>query len=191
MSYRNRTGDSWKHRNDRSWRDKYPTRPKAGPRKADFEPQWTVEQLWYNPFKEERRYATDGQSVWTEWDPLPPSARPKTGVRIFDEWLQYISEGNSDMMAFCKRYGGLRTGDLDSVSFMLTGMGGLEFQMKYRLHTLNVLLRYTELTPEEVARRSGFGSKNNLYLTCKREYGISPMERRRAIQKKGDAGRYR
>lgn len=187
MSYRNRTGESWRHRNDRSWT----TRPKAGPRKADFEPQWTVEQLWHNPFKEERRYVTDGQNVWTEWDPLPVSARPQTGVRIFDEWLQYISEGNSDMTTFCKRYDGLRTGDLDSIAFVLTGMGGLEFQMKYRLCTLNVLLRYTDLPPDEVARRSGFGSKNNLYLTCKREYGTSPMERRRAIQKQGDAGRYR
>jgi len=134
---------------------------------------------------------TDGQNVWTEWIPLPVSPQPKTGVRIFDEWLQYISEGNSDMTTFCKRYGGLRTGDLDSIAFVLTGMGGLEFQMKYRLRTLNVLLRYTDLPPDEVARRSGFGSKNNLYLTCKREYGTSPMERRRAIQKQGDAGRYR
>ena len=63
--------------------------------------------------------------------------------------------------------------------------------MKFRLRTLDALLRYSDLPPEDVASRSGFGSKNNLYLTCKREYGMAPMERRKAIRKPGDAGLYR
>lgn len=125
-------------------------------------------------------------------DPLLTSqTRHLTGVKIFDDWVSYLSGGCSDMANFCKRYEGLRTGDLDSLAFALTGMGSIEFQMKYRLRTLDALLRYSDLPPGTVASRSGFGSKNNLYLTCKREYGMAPMERRAAIQKPGDAGRYR
>lgn len=183
-------GNAWKHRNDRPWRNS--GRKRSGSRKtAGFEPQWTMEQLWRNPLTEERQYKTDGQRVWEEWIPLPAKARPLTGVRIFDEWVQYISEGNYEMSAFCRRYGGLRTGDIDSLAFVLTGMGAQEFLMKYRVRTVDHLLRYTDLGPGEVARRSGIGSKNNLYLTCKREWGVAPMVRRKAIQKPDDVGRYR
>jgi len=184
MSYWNRTGDAWKYRNGEPRTSK-----RLNTRKAGFEPQWTLEQIWQNPFKEERRYATDGLRVWTEWKPIPSAS--KTGVRIFDEWLQYISEGNYDTSAFCKRYPGLLNRDLDSLAIVLTGMNGCEFLRKYRLRTVDLLLRHTDLSPDEVARRSGFGSKNNLYLACKREFGIAPVERRKAIQKEGDIGRYR
>lgn len=218
--YSARSGQAWKHRNDHGKSSGTKTRRKAKARKAGFTPQWTLEQLWISPFKQQWRYKTDGRRMWKEWIPIPSAeeleqsgdgstlaqnaaakpildplltsqTRHLTGVKIFDEWVTYISYGCSDMSAFCKRYEGLRTGDLDALAFALTGMGSLEFQMKYRLRTLDALLRYSDLPPEDVASRSGFGSKNNLYLTCKREYGMAPMERRKAIQKHGDAGRYR
>lgn len=182
-------GDAWKTRNDRSWFDQHRTKPKPMIRKAGFKAQWTVEQLWRNPFKEERRYQTDGVRVWSEWVAISPPA--ETGVKIFDEWLQYLTEGNYEMRAFCRRYPGLRTGDLDALAFVLTGMRAQDFGLKYRAMTVDALLRYTKWKPEEVARRSGIGSKNNLYLTCKREWGVAPMVRRKAIQKKEDIGRYR
>ena len=31
----------------------------------------------------------------------------------------------------------------------------------------------------------------DFYLTCKREWGVAPMVRRKAIQKEEDIGRYR
>ena len=218
--YSARTGQAWKHRNDHGKSSGATTRPKAKARRAGFKPQWTLEQLWVSPFREQWRYATDGRRMWKEWIPIPSEeeiaqsgsdtasaraaeaktvldplltsqTRRLTGVKIFDEWVTYLSQGRSDMSAFCNRYGGLRTGDLDALAFVLTGMGSLEFQMKYRLRTLDALLRYSDMPPERVARCSGFGSKNNLYLTCKREYGMAPMERRAAIQRPGDAGRYR
>ena len=56
---------------------------------------------------------------------------------------------------------------------------------------MDELLRYTDLTPAEVARRSGIGSVNNLYLVTKRNYKESPVEHRRKIRLKGDEGRYK
>lgn len=191
MSYRGKWGEAWKHRNDHPGREKMPwSRKPAKPRVLTVEPQWTVEQLWVSPFRERRRYETDGEHIRTVWDRLEERERPKTGVRIFDDWLQYLAEGHRDMSAFCRRYG-LRTGDIDSVCFVLTGMRAIDFRMKFQLKTLDELLRYTDLTPAEVARRSGFGSLNNLFLTTKREYNQAPMERRQAIQRKGDKGRYK
>ena len=43
----------------------------------------------------------------------------------------------------------------------------------------------------EVARRSGLGSPNNMYLALRREYDMSASERRAFLQKEGDAGRFR
>ena len=182
-------GNAWKTRNDRTWYDKYRRRPKPQIRKAGFKAQWTVEQLWRNPFKEERRYKTDGERVWWEWIAVSPPAG--TGVKIFDEWLQYLSEGNYEAWTFCCRYPGLRSDDLDSLSFVLTGMRAVDFSAKYRAMTVDLMLRYTDLPLKKVARRSGIDTMNNLYLTCKREWGVAPTERRKAIQKQGDAGRYR
>ena len=182
-------GEAWKTRNDRTWFEKFRTRPKPTVRKAGFKAQWTVEQLWRSPFKEERRYKTDGVRVWSEWEAISPSAG--TGVKIFDEWLQYLTEGNYEAQSFCLRYPGMRTDDLDSLAFVLTGMRAQEFSMKYRAMTLDVMLRYTDLPLEEVARRAGIGSMNNLYLTCKREWGMAPTYRRAAIRKKEDIGRFR
>lgn len=182
-------GEAWKHRNDRPWREKYRRRPTPKKRQAGFQAQWTVEQLWRNPFKEERRYKTDGVRLWTEY--VAVGAPASTGVKIFDDWLQFLSEGNYEARVFCRRYPGLRTADLDALAFTLTGIRGQEFGLKYRAMTLDVMLRYTDLPLDEVARRSGVGSMNNLYITCKREWGVAPRYRRAAIQKKGDVGRYR
>lgn len=185
MSMSSRGGNAWKHRNGE------PRTNRKMVRKAGFEAQWTVEQLWRNPSMEERRFMTDGLRVWEEWNPVAVKEHQLTGVRIFDEWVQYIAEGHLDMAAFCRRYDGLLTGDLNSLSFVLTGMGSIEFMFQYRLKTVDFLLRYTDLPNGEVARRSGFGSKNNLYLACKRAWGVAPMRRRQAVKKPGDVGRYR
>ena len=233
-TYSARSGQAWKHRNYRSWKAAAGKKRNVRQRKAGFSPQWTLEQLWVSPLREQWRYKTDGRRMWKEWIPIPSAeeseqsgngstpgqnaaakpgngsmsaqsavakpildplltsqTRHRTGVKIFDDWVTSLLHGSSDMSAFCKRYDGLRTGDLDALSFVLTGMGSQEFMMKFRLRTLEALLRYSDLPPEAVAMRSGFGSKNNLYLTCKREWGMAPMERRKAIQKPGDAGRYR
>lgn len=54
-----------------------------------------------------------------------------------------------------------------------------------------MLLRYTVLPFDEVARRSGLGSPNNMYLALRREYNMSASERRAFLQKEGDVGRFR
>ena len=51
--------------------------------------------------------------------------------------------------------------------------------------------QFTDLPFDEVARRSGLGSPNNMYLALRREYDMSASERRAFLQQEGDAGRFR
>ena len=53
------------------------------------------------------------------------------------------------------------------------------------------LLRYTNMPLAEVAKRTGIGSMNNLYLTFKREYDLAPGYRRLRVRQDGDVGRFR
>lgn len=52
------------------------------------------------------------------------------------------------------------------------------------------LLRYTSLSPAEVARRSGIGSAINLYQSLRRDCNMSATERRQALRQEGDEGRF-
>ena len=91
---------------------------------------------------------------------------------------------------FADRHG-LRVDDIDSLVFVLTGMRGVDFRQKYQVRIANQLLRYTDMTVAEVAKRSGIGSANNLYLTYKREYNLAPGYRRQRIRQPGDLGRFK
>lgn len=119
-----------------------------------------------------------------------PRQMEPTGIHVFDAFLQYMSRGESNVKAFADGYG-LRHEDLESLVFILTGMRGVDFRIAYHLKAAEELLRFTDLSMAEVARYSGFGSPNNLYLTYKREFNISPGYRRARLQKPGDRGLYK
>ena len=128
--------------------------------------------------------------VYVTVDGGPKRKMEPTGIKIFDAYLQYLTAGGSDMLAFAQKYG-LRRDDIDSMVFVLTGMRGVDFRMRYQVWIAELLLRYTNMSIAEVAKRSGFGSANNLYLTYKREFNIAPGYRRIAIRKQGDLGRFK
>ncbi|MBR6141763.1 MAG: hypothetical protein IKQ37_08410 [Bacteroidaceae bacterium] len=113
-----------------------------------------------------------------------------TGIRIFDAYLNYLTDGGSDLQEFAKRLG-LRRDDIDSLVFVLTGMRGVDFRMKYQVLMADQLLRFTDMTIAEVSKRAGFGSANNLYLTYKREFNIAPGYRSPQLRQEGDVGRYK
>lgn len=51
------------------------------------------------------------------------------------------------------------------------------------------LLCYTDLGMADVSKRTGFGSANNLYLTYRREFGITSGGRRQMIRKERNVER--
>ena len=192
MSEKKQKGNAWKKRRGSSKRSR--TLAKKN-RMLKVEAQFTFDELYRSPLREERCYEPVGggskkpQLNISYVERNLPEVR-STGIRVMDEFVSYLAAGGSDMSAFCEERG-LRYNDIDSLVFVLTGMRGIDFRQRYQLRMMDELLRYTSLPPVEVARRSGIGSQNNLYLITKREYGEAPVEHRRRIRKPGDEGRYR
>lgn len=192
MSGNNQTGNAWKYRHGPSRQGKTKTHKT---RVLKIEPQFTFDELYSSPLREERCYEVVGGGSKEPQTKVKYVARNlpvvrSTGIRVMDEYVSSLAAGHFDVSAFCKERG-LRPIEIDSLVFVLTGMRGIDFRQRYQLQVMNELLRYTTLTPAEVARRSGLGSLNNLYLTTKREYGEAPVKHRRRIRKPGDEGRYR
>lgn len=179
------SGNSWKTRNRTNAYYGHPTR-KILKRELKSKPQYTFDDLFISPFMQKKRYDEEGnwRYVSTERNMAP------TGIHVMDDYLRYLTDGQSDMQAFADRHG-LKTEEVGAMVFILTGIKGVRFRQLYQIRLADELLRYTDLPFDEVARRSGLGSPNNMYLALRREYNMSASERRLFLRKEGDAGRYR
>lgn len=173
-------GNSWKTRN-RSYGEKR----NIMEREYKGEPQFKFDNLYISPFTRRKRYDEDGrwQYVALEKDTSP------TGIKVMDDYLRYLAAGNSDMQAFVDRYG-IKREELAGMVFILTGIKGVRFRQLYQMRIVDDLMRYTNMEPKEVARRSGLGSLNNMYLMLRREYNMCVGERRRFLQKDANVGFY-
>lgn len=182
MGNRKNVLDRWYGDNHRS--------PNAEARKprAPFRgtPQFDFEQLYISPFTHRRSADEEGNIIYR---PVGERNLAPTGVAVMDDWLRHLAEGRADLAAFCARYNA-RTSDLDSLVFLLTGMSNLEFRTRWQLRTADALLRYTKMSVEDIARRCGMGTRNNMYFIYEREFNLSPTERRRQLREKGDVGRF-
>lgn len=183
---RDGTGDAWKHRQSKRKGGFTGIPREFTERKLKVEPQFTFKELFIMPFTQKRRYSEEGVVSYV---PIERNLTP-TGIHIFDAYLQYLADGGSDLQAFVDQYG-MRRNDIDSLVFVLTGMKGVDFRLQYQRWTAWYLLLYTDMTIADVAKRSGIGSANNLYLTFKRDYNLAPGYYRNQHRKNGDVGRYK
>ena len=170
----------WYSRGNDSLRHQTPRTPFKG------EPQYTLEKLFITPFTHAFTADDMGRTGYT---PIERNLTP-TGIHILDAYLQALHRGHSDIADFCDRYNA-RTSDLDGLIFLLTGMSNQEFRNRWILKTADLLLRYTDMTVEEIARRSGAGTRTNLYFIYERDLNTSPTARRHALRKPGEKGRYK
>lgn len=184
---RDGSGNAWRHRQWKKRGGWLGIPREFTERTLKDEPQFKFEDLYISPFKWQRKYSEDGKVSYVEME----RRMEPTGIRIFDAYLQYLAQGGSDDLQVFADQHGLRREDIDSMVFVLTGMRGVDFRMKFQVRMADELLRYTDMTVAEVARRSGIGSANNLYLTYKREFNLAPGYRRLRIRQEGDVGRYR
>ena len=150
------------------------------------EPQYTFDELFIPPFTHAFTADNEGRTGYT---PIKRNLSP-TGINILDAYLQALHRGHSDIADFCDRYNA-RTSDLDGLIFLLTGMSNQEFRNRWILKSADPLLRYTDMTVEEIARRSGAGTRTNLYFIYERYLNTSPTARRHALRKPGEKGRYK
>ena len=184
MGNRARVLDRWYGRNNRrsGWRA-------AKTPRAAFTgvPQYKFEDLFISPLTHKRSADADGNIIYV---PIEPARNmTPTGIKVMDNYLQHLARGESDVTEFCKQYNA-RTSDIDGMVFLLTGMSNQAFRAKWQIHTADLLLRYTDMGVAEVARRSGMGTRTNMYFIYERELDTSPTERRNALRQKGDVGRF-
>ena len=178
-------GNSWKTRNrTNAYWGKEPRNIMK--RELRTEPQFTMDQLYIPPFTQRRRYDEEGRCSYVA---VERPAEP-TGLHIMDHYLRYLAAGHSDIKSFATRYG-LKAEELAAMVFILTGIKGVRFRQLYQMRLCDDLLRYTDLPLDVIARRSGLGSPNNMYLALRREYNMSATKRRSLVRTEGDAGRFR
>ena len=149
-------------------------------------PQYTLENLYFTAFNECRKFDEEGNVYYV---PIEKNTHP-TGVHVFDNFLNYLSAGNNNVPAFCKREG-FSVKAFSHFCEVLTGMKVTTLKMKWVERTVLDLLRYSNLTIKEVAERSGVGSHFNLNRVCKKLSGYSAWNYRFYTQEEGEAGKYR
>lgn len=168
----------WGGRKDRKART--PRKPFKG------KPQYMLDDLYISPFTHELSTDEVGRRGYL---PMEKNMTP-TGIKVMDEYLLSLHKGMTDITTFCDRYGA-KTADLDGMVFLLTGMGNLQFRACWMVRCADDLLRYTDMEVAEVARRCGAGSRGNLYFIYERDLNCSPTDRREALRRDGDLGRYK
>ena len=131
------------------------------------------------------RYDEDGNISYV---PIQRNLSP-TGINIVDEYLRYMASGKMNVTDFTKPRG-LLTEEIGIVRFVLTGIRGLRFRQLYQIKFVDELLRYTDLSFAEIAKRTGLGTPYYMYICLRREYDMSATERRKYLRQRGDLGRY-
>jgi hypothetical protein len=150
------------------------------------EPQYSFDDLYFTPFSEQRKFDEEGNIYYV---PIERNTHP-TGIRAFDNYLNHLSEGYSNTWQHCSEEG-VSEFDFYAMCRVLTGMTLTEIRMKWVERNVLGLLRYTDLSSEEVADRSGAGSISNMHRACKRASRVSPHFYRRRFCDEDDVGKFR
>ncbi len=146
----------------------------------------TVDDLYISPFVARRVYNEDGVMSWV---PIERNVNP-TGMPVVDFIARSLAEGRSNMEWIARQLG-CSGADLQGWSRAMTGMDFREFRRAYLFRVADDLMRYTSLSIDEVARRSGFCSASLLSQQYRKYRNRTPVEVRQSIRQPRDEGRYK
>jgi AraC-like DNA-binding protein len=146
----------------------------------------TIDELYITPFTARRVYDEDGVINWV---PVERNLNP-TGLRTVDFIARSFSAGQSDFKVMARQLG-CSVQDLRGFLRTLTGMTADEFRNAYMFRLADDLLRYTAMTVDEVAKRSGLHSASQLCQQFMKHRKITAINRRLALRQPRDEGRYR
>ena len=165
-----------------------PLRPRRSPgtRTLTVQPQFPLENIYISLFTEQRVYDRDGSYTY---EPIPNRLAP-THVELLDALRAELCEETVNLKSFGSRYG-LTPLDLNGFVLALTGMEATTFRLAWQMRRADELLQYTDLSIEEVARRSGVGTGSNLFYAYQRDYHCSATQRRIDLREENDLGRFR
>lgn len=146
----------------------------------------TIDDLYITPFTARRVYSEDGVISWV---PVERKLNP-TGVSVIDFVVRSMSEGHCDFQWMAQRLLCKRR-DVRGLVSALTGMDADAFLRAYMFRLADDLLRYTDMSINEVAKRAGFTSASRMAHNFTKHRHITPKEQRRVTQRDIDKGRFR
>ncbi len=154
--------------------------------KYTFNPQFTVEQVYRMPFKEERVYQPDGTIKY-----VPLSSKEGTGIAFFDqllEWCSYYCYHDIKALAY---NAGLDMTQINGFVYLLTGMDARNFITKYKMRLVDDYLRYTNLSATKILEQCGIDSISTFTKRMQKVYKTNIRGRRQSLRQPNDVGRYR
>lgn len=146
----------------------------------------TIDDLYISPFVARRVYNEDGVKSWV---PIERNVNP-TGMPVVDFIARSLAEGRSNISWIARQLGCSVT-DIIGWCRTMTGMDAREFRRAYMFRLADDLMRYTSLSIDEVARRSGFHSASLLSQQYRKYRNKTAVEVRQTIRQSRDEGRYK
>jgi len=154
---------------------------------STLKPQFTLDQLYSLPFKEERVFHDNGE---IEYRPIANNG-PHSGIDYLDQFVGWCAEYPYRSLIYFGCEDGFSPEDLNSFVRILTGMSSRDFCNEYKLRCIEDYLRYTDLPVKEIIKRCGQETLTGLSRIMKKRYNTTYSERRRRLRQPNDVGRYR
>lgn len=147
--------------------------------------QFKLEDVFTPLFCYERKILEEGKIMYVEVDRTPRV----TGIHAFDDFLRHLEAGQRSVSDIA-RLMGIDQRDLCGFIRLLTGMPAFQFISAYQMHAVCLLLRYTDMTAQEIANYFDLGTAANVAKRLQLAYGKTIRECRYGQRKKNDAGRF-
>lgn len=145
-----------------------------------FKPYLNLDSIYFSPLKPSKNGLFD---VMT-FEEVRHAITPNTESRLMNELMLVLAcSNNYNSCAIAKKLG-LKSSDLNACVHVLFGCSFKELITNYRKRLLFELTTRTVLTPEDVAKRTGFASAQSMYNHFNQQEHISFFELRAKHQDK-------
>lgn len=118
----------------------------------------TLEELYVSPVIQE----PDGSFRVLSMEEMTSERLPKTGIEVLDAIIEGLASTNVKHPATFAKAMDVPVVPLSSTVFVLTGMTFRELIHQYRLRQIEDLIEKTQLTPDEIAQRTGFSGGDTI-----------------------------
>ena len=141
--------------------------------------------LYVSPFT--KKLGFDEKELKTIYVPLEQE-RLRTGLDVVDLVVDKLVAGQDPSVLPWQL--GMKPAVLSTTLRTLTGLTLVEMRTRWRMRVASDLLRYTELSLQEVMSRIGYTSAQSFNRMFRNAYGAAPQEYRKQSRTQGDIGKY-
>ena len=146
----------------------------------------TIDDIYISPFTGQRTFDTEGRMSWI---PMERNMHP-TGNPRLDYIAQLLAGGLTDLDRLADKLGCKRE-HLNGWVYAMFGMNGIKFRHEYICRLTDDLMRYTSMSLEQIAKRTGCYSASSLCQIYIKHRHVKPDARRQAMRQPRDEGRFR